>query len=146
MTKGITLKSVRKKVAVVAAAAGLIVAFSGQAQAAEYGNSTKGGCAFAGGDYSYWKSGDVGRYPLYETAWDMTIWDNCSDGKGAGLYTTYQKWEGGQWKYHDLTRLGADTDGNNNTPGYAKGRGHDVRDVQLYACLIGDASSCVTLL
>ncbi|MEH0544191.1 Tat pathway signal protein [Streptomyces sp. B21-105] len=140
MVNGITLKSVQKKLAVAAAAAGLVMAFSGQAQAASYQQSTSNGCASVNGSYDYWQV-TTG----YDTNWNFTIWDNCADGKGAGLYTTYQKWENGGWNYHSYTKLGSDSNGANSTPGYANGNGHNVRDVKLYVCFVGDANSCVSL-
>ncbi|WP_328475946.1 Tat pathway signal protein [Streptomyces sp. NBC_00377] len=137
MARGMPLIGTRKKLAVAAAAAGLVLAFSGQAQAADYEKSTDDGCASVVGAYDYQRVGTAGGYPLYNTSWDFKIWDNCSDGRGAGLFTTYRKWESGEWKYHSLTKLGSDTNGFNGTPGYAKdGRGYNVRDVGLYVCFI----------
>ncbi|NEC89291.1 Tat pathway signal protein [Streptomyces sp. SID12501] len=145
MINGITLKSVQKKLAVAAAAAGLVMAFSGQAQAASYAQSTYDGCASTYGTFNYWQVGTAGGYALYDTNWDFTIWDNCADGKGAGLYTTYQKWENGAWNYHGYTKLGSDSNGANGTPGYASSNGYSLRDVKLYVCFVGDGSSCVSL-
>jgi hypothetical protein len=145
MVNGITLKGVRKKLAVAAAAAGLVMAFSGQAQATSYETYIDGRCGGVRGNYDYLRVGTVGGYPYYSTSWDFEIGDGCTDGKGVGLYTTYNKWEGGEWKWHDYTKLGADSDGNNGVPGYAKGSGSKVRDVALYICFVGDGNSCVSL-
>ena len=145
MVNGITLTSVQKKVAVAAAAAGLVLAFSGQAQAASYYQRTSDGCASVNGTYNYWQVGTAGGYALYDTNWDFEIWDNCADGKGAGLYTTYQKWENGGWNYHGYTKLGSDSNGFNNTPGYANSNGYSLRNVKLYVCFVGDGNSCVSL-
>lgn len=145
MVNGITLKNVHKKLAVAAAAAGLVLAFSGQAQAASYYQRTSDGCASVNGTYNYWQVGTAGGYALYDTNWDFEIWDNCADGKGAGLYTTYQKWENGGWNYHGYTKLGSDSNGFNNTPGYANSNGYSLRNVKLYVCFVGDGNSCVSL-
>ncbi|MFH9552170.1 Tat pathway signal protein [Streptomyces sp. NPDC017435] len=145
MVNGITLKGIGKKLAVATATAGLVIAVSGQAQAANYYQSTYDGCASVGGSYNYWQVGTAGGHPLYDTNWDFVIYDNCADGKGAGLYTTYQKWENGSWNYHGYTKLGSDSNGANDTPGYAKSNGYSVRDVKLYVCFVGDGNSCVAL-
>ncbi|MEU3612567.1 Tat pathway signal protein [Streptomyces sp. NPDC006872] len=145
MARGISFRGTRKKLAVAAAAAGLVIAFSGQAQAADYEATTKDKCAWVGGAYDYYRTGTVSGHPLYNTSWNFTIFDRCTDGKGAGLYTTYWKWENGGWWFHDYTKLGSDSNGNNYDPGYAEGSGSKVDEVKLYVCLVGDKSSCVAL-
>jgi hypothetical protein len=143
MTRRFSFSGARRKLAVAAAAAGIVVAFSGQAQAATYYQQTSDGCAYVYGDYNWWQVGTAGGYEVFDTSWNFTIWDNCSDGKGAGLYTTYYKWENGSWNWHSYTKLGSDSNGANDTPGYANSQGYSVRDVRLWVCFVGDASSCV---
>ncbi|ELP68497.1 Tat pathway signal protein [Streptomyces turgidiscabies] len=145
MVNGITFRGVKKKIAIAAAAAGLVMAFSGQAQAANYWKSTWDGCASVDGSYNYWQVGSAGGYGLYDTNWNFSVSDNCADGKGAGLYTTYQKWENGGWNYHGYTKLGSDSDGANGNSASVSGNGHNVRDVKLYVCFVGDGNSCVSL-
>jgi hypothetical protein len=146
MTRGISITRTWTRFAVAAAAAaGLVTAFSGQAQAANYYGQTTDGCASVYGSYNYWQVGTAAGQPLYDTNWDFTIDDNCADGKGAGLYTTYLKWENGAWNRHGYTKLGSDSNGANTTPGYANGNGYSLRDVKLYVCFVGDGNSCVAL-
>ncbi|WP_406011094.1 Tat pathway signal protein [Streptomyces sp. NBC_00637] len=144
MARRLSFGGTWKKLAVAAASAGLVIGLSGQAQAATYWQSTWDGCASVDGDYSYWKvSNDGGG--VYNTSWNFTIWDNCADGKGAGLYTTFSKWDNNTWTPHGYTKLGSDSDGANGTPGYASGNGYSLKDVRLYVCFVGDPGSCRAL-
>ncbi|WP_327318397.1 hypothetical protein [Streptomyces sp. NBC_01235] len=81
MVKGITLRGVRSKLVIAAAAAGLIISFSGSAHAATGYDltPTTGDIGGAWAHGSFWKGSD-GRWNL-----DGQLKDTASDGKGAAF-------------------------------------------------------------
>jgi hypothetical protein len=116
------------KLAVAVAATGLALAVPAAAQAAggNVSGSTSEGCAYASGNYQYFKTGEAAGEPLFRTQWDIEVQDWCThDGVKVGLYTKYWKWSGGAWIDH-----------NKYEPIGGVGKGDKVRDVKIYVCQI----------
>jgi hypothetical protein len=126
MSYGITFKAVRNKLAIAAAAAGLLVSFTGSAHAdgGYYDASTSDGCGYASGTYHWYATGTAGGHTKYRTDWNFDVTGYCSQYT-EGLYTTYDKWDGSKWVWHGFTRIPL-----------AK-TGTDVRDVNIYVCHVG---------
>ncbi|MER5225869.1 Tat pathway signal protein [Streptomyces flaveus] len=131
MLHGITLKGVRNKLVITAAAAGLLVSFTGSAHAdgGYHEALTKDRCGWAGGSYQYWDTGTAGGHTKYVTVWDFDIARFCGS-KTDSLYTTFWKWNGSSWVWHNYTKIPA------------KGEGHDVRGVNIFLCHVGEPASC----
>ncbi len=131
-----------KKAAVTAAVAGvLIVALPSVAHAAWEGGyhtgSLRDSCGYADGNYHWEYVGEAAGKPLYNTRWDIDVADLCAnDGRRVGLYAKYWKWDGSKWV--DKTRtFNAELRGTD--------KGYNLRDVQIYVCKVGVASTCVPL-
>lgn len=131
-----------KKAAVTAAVAGaLIVALPSVAHAAweggDHSGSLRDDCGYASGTYHWEYVGEAQSKPLFNTRWDIEVSDFCSnDGRRVGIYAKYWKWDGSKW---------IDKTGTFNAELPHVGKGYNLRDVQIYVCKVGVASSCVPL-
>lgn len=94
----------------------------------------------ASGTYTYYEhGGKPGGYQAFAGGFDASERDLCSDGYGAVLHLTYQKWNGTSWvpKKADPIKV---TTGAHETVTHSW-TFTDVRDVRVSTCRIDDAGA-----
>lgn len=126
------LRTIAQRLAIATASAGMLLTFTGTAEAADrpYYADTQNGCASAEGTYNWYEAGKVAGKKYYDTYWAFNITNLCS--KDAAMYVKYWKWNGSIWVDYTKTF--------HKIP--AAGDGHYVADVQIFICQVGDGDSC----
>ncbi|MEU9379103.1 hypothetical protein AB0D94_35850 [Streptomyces sp. NPDC048255] len=127
------LKSAGRGLAAAAAAVGLVLALGGSAEAAggtHTGTTVKNSCGSAKGNYQWFETADgPASGKIYRTEWSITLKDQCPNDQ-VGLYTKFKSWEGGTWVPKPLRKIAT------------SGSGKNLKDVELYVCLVGKADTC----
>jgi len=127
------LRTVAQRLAIAVASAGMLLTFTGTAEAAggRYNAMTQDECTWAQGTYNYYEAGEAAGKKYYDTYWAFDIVkSSCSPD--VSMYVKYKKWNGKSWvdytkTFHKLV---------------AAGDSHYVADVQIFLCNVGSERSC----
>jgi hypothetical protein len=143
------MKFIKKAAMVACATATAVMAFAAPASAVTLQFIANGpadwsrGCDMTTkgwGTYNYYESGgQPGGYQAFAGGFDAGERDTCSDGYGAVLHLTYQKWTGTQWIPASANPIKVTTGVNDYLS--RSWTFKDVRDVRVFTCRIDDAGA-----